>query len=54
MGVIFLTLFICVYIGVVCWTLGFIQRVVQKKFQKSNSKYQRLKTEMRKSMSNKE
>ena len=50
MGVIIGTIFICVWIGGICWILG----IVQKTFQHSNSKYQRLKAEMRKSMSNKE
>ncbi len=50
MSVIVLTFFICVWIGGVCWILG----VIQKQFQKSRSKYQRLKVDMRKSMLNKE
>jgi hypothetical protein len=39
LGSIFLTLFACVWIGGVCWVLGFIQ----KKYQQRKNKYQQLK-----------
>ncbi len=42
-GSILLTFFACVWIGILCWVLGF----VQKKFQQVNSKYQRLKKDQR-------
>ena len=50
MGVIIGTIFICIWIAGVCWILG----AIQKRILQSNSKYQRLKAEMRKSMLKKE
>jgi len=41
MDVIILTFFACVWIGGVCWVLGFFQN----KFQQLNNKFQRFKTE---------
>ncbi len=39
LGTIILCLFACVWIGGVCWVLGFIQ----KKYQQRKNKYQQLK-----------
>ncbi len=41
MNVIFLTFFACIWIGGICWILGF----VQNKYQQVNNKYQRFKNE---------